>query len=107
MKVVDKGKFLSLTEVITILDGEKELTPEQRAALEHAKESTKLDVKDAKKLIKELKTLKLPDSIIYKTVDILPENVETVIAILSTEKSRIKEETVKAILEITKKYSGE
>jgi DNA-directed RNA polymerase subunit F len=107
MRIVNKGEFLSLAEVIKILEKEKELTPEQRAALEHAKECTNLGVKDAKKLVGELRTLKLPDSIVYKIVDILPEDVETVVSILSTQRSRIKEEIVKDILSITKKYLGE
>ncbi|MDY6985475.1 MAG: hypothetical protein SVE93_03605 [Candidatus Thermoplasmatota archaeon] len=106
MKVSKEGRYLTLAEVKELL-GEETLNDVQKLALEHAKEFSKLGVKEAKALTKELSELDLPENIVCKIVDILPQDTDTIITILSTEKSRIKEDLINKVLEIILKYTTE
>jgi DNA-directed RNA polymerase subunit F len=107
MKLSNEGHYLTLAEVQGLLSEEKELNDVQRLALEHARGFNKLDVKEAETLRKELSKLNLPDKLVCKIVDILPEDTDTVIAILSTDRSRIQENVIKQVLEIALKHVKE
>lgn len=107
MRVSKEGRCLTLAEVKELLGGEEVLKDVQKLALEHAKEFSKLGVEEAKALTKELSELDLPESIVCKIVDILPHDTDVIITILSTEKSRIKEDLINKVLEIVSRYAKE
>jgi len=102
MRASKEGRYLTLAEVKELL-GEEELNDVQKLALEHSREFSKLGVKEAKALTKELSELDLPENIVCKLVDILPSDTDTIITVLSTERSstaRAAREMAKAPVKI-------
>ncbi len=89
-----------------MLKKEKEgLSYEQKLALEHLKEFTKLDKEKALKLIEEINSVvKLSEEILIQIVDILPKTKEELKTITSSEKFSLRDEELDKILEILKKY---
>ncbi|MBN2250942.1 MAG: hypothetical protein JW724_02555 [Candidatus Altiarchaeota archaeon] len=85
---------------------EKEQFYEQKRALDHANKAAKLKLKDAKKLIEEIKAteLKLNEDQVIKMVDLLPETVDDVRAIFAKERFKYTEEEIKKILEAVARY---
>ncbi len=103
-------KYVPLAEVKNILKKisteRKELTYEQRIALEHAEAFSKISVKATKDLIKELKTLeRLEEFHVYKIADILPTTADDVKAIFAKERFTPTETEIKKIVEIVAKYN--
>jgi len=107
MKLSKEGRYLLLAEVKELLSKEEEPKEVHRLALEHANAFTKLSVEEAKELAGELSKLDLPENIICKLVDILPSDTDTVITILSTDRSRIQENLISKTLETVLKYVKE
>ena len=103
-------KYVPLAEVKNILKKiskeRKELTYEQRIALEHAEAFSKISVKATQDLIKELKTLeRLEEFHVYKIADILPTTADDVKAIFAKERFTPTETEIKKIVEIVAKYN--
>ena len=103
-------KFVPLAEVKNILKKiskeRKELTYEQRIALEHAEAFSKISVKATQDLIKELKTLeRLEEFHVYKIADILPTTADDVKAIFAKERFTPTESEIKKIIEFVAKYN--
>ncbi|MEA3255851.1 MAG: RNA polymerase Rpb4 family protein [Candidatus Altiarchaeota archaeon] len=113
MKIINE-RSIPLAEVRNILrekkreytKEEKEQLYEQKRALDHANKSTKLNLKDSKKLIKELSQLefKLGENQIIRICDLLPETVDDMRAIFAKERFRYTEEEIKKILDIVDQY---
>ncbi|MCK4492245.1 MAG: hypothetical protein KAU03_06450 [Candidatus Altiarchaeales archaeon] len=113
MEVINE-KVASLAEVRKILENkekvyqeeEYEMFYEQKRALEHAQKCTKLNLRDTKKLIKELSEmkLKLNKEWIIKMVDLLPEDVDDVRAIFAKERFKYDEGDIRKILDVIAKY---
>lgn len=111
-----KGDDMDILKVEPITMGEakkimkerekgKEMGYEQKLALEHLVKFTKLEEKDAKKLIEELNSvIRMSPETLVQIVNILPKNADEVRMIFAREKFSLKEEEVKKILEIVKKY---
>ena len=102
-----KEEFVPITKVKEILDKIKDKNYEQKLAYEHAKKFSKLDVKKAEALIKELSELqmrKLKDDQIVKIVDLMPKDVEDLKVILAKSQIPFKDEELNKIMEIVKKY---
>jgi len=105
-------KLVSLAEVKTILKRmskeRKELTYEQRIALEHAEKFAKLPVKKTQDLIKELlKVERLGEVHAYKIADLLPITEDDVKAIFAKERFTLNENEIKTILQTVGKYTVE
>jgi DNA-directed RNA polymerase subunit F len=104
----DKVKYVSLAEVKNLLEKEeknRELTYEQKLALEHAKHFAKLGVAKVKKMVDELLKLeRISEPFAYKIIDILPAHPEEVRAIFAKERFTLEESEVKKILKIVDKY---
>ena len=103
-------KYVPLAEVKNILKKisteRKELTYEQRIALEHAEAFSKISVKATQDLIKELKTLeRLEEFHVYKIADILPTTADDVKAIFAKERFTPTETEIKKIVELVAKYN--
>ena len=101
-------RLLTLAEVKEFLEEEakkRELTTEQRYALEHAKTFAKITAKKSRQLVEELKKLPfVTESSAYKITDVLPQHPEDVRAIFYKERFTLKEEDIKNVLEIVEKY---
>ena len=104
----EKTKYVSLAEVKTLLEKEekkRELTYEQKLALEHAKHFAKIGVTKAKKMAQELTELdRITESFAYKIVDILPVHPEEVRAIFAKERFTLEDSEIKKIIKIVEKY---
>ncbi|RLI94346.1 MAG: RNA polymerase Rpb4, partial [Candidatus Altiarchaeales archaeon] len=84
----------------------KEMLYEQRRALEHARASSKLKLKDVNEMIKKLEelNLNLSEDQLIKICDLLPETVDDVRAIFAKERFRYAEEEIKKIIDILDQY---
>lgn len=104
----EKTKYVSLSEVKILLEKEekkRELTYEQKLALEHAKHFSKISVTKAKKMAQELTELeRITESFAYKIVDILPMYPEEVRAIFAKERFTLEDSEIKKIIKIVEKY---
>lgn len=104
----EKQRHLSLAEVKNLLEKEqkkRELTYEQKLALEHAKHFSKIGIAKGKEMAKELmKMERITEPFAYKIVDILPMYPEEVRAIFAKERYTLEEEEIKKILKIVEKY---
>ena len=108
MKVIET-KPVSMAEAKDILSSrekKKELSYEQKLALEHLNKFTKLTPEQAKKLLEELSgVLRMSQETTVQILNFLPKNADELRMIFSREKFSLKEDEINKILEITKKYS--
>ena len=109
MESDETTKLVSLPEVKNILKKmskeRKELTYEQRIALEHTQKFAKLPVKKTQDLIKELiKLERIEESHAYKIADLLPTTEDDVKAIFAKERFTVDKSEIKSILETVRKY---
>ncbi len=103
----DKVRYVSLAEVKNLLEKEekkRELTYEQKLALEHAKHFAKLGLTKSKKMADELVTIdRITEPFAYKIVDILPMHPDEVRAIFAKERFTLEDDEIKKILKIVEK----
>ncbi len=109
LNIEESKKFIPLSEVKNILKKiekeRKEITYEQRIALEHANKFAKLPNQKIKDLINDLMKLDfIEESHIFKIVDLLPVNIEDIKTIFAKERINLNDEKIKKILEIINKY---
>ena len=109
MTTEDQDRYVSLAEVKSIMKKaekeRKELTYEQRNALDHAHVFAKLSLTDTKNLIKELSGLEfIQENHAYKIADVLPITDDDVRALFAKERFTLNEMQIKQILEIVAKY---
>ena len=108
MKVLDI-KAVSMPEAKDILSSrekDKELTYEQKLALEHLKKFTRLKPTDSKKFLDDLMSIiRMSDETMVQIVNLLPKNPDELRMIFARERFSLKEEEIAKILEIIKKYS--
>jgi len=108
METDETVKLVSLSEVKNILKKmskeRKEVSYEQRIALEHAQKFAKLPVKKTQDLIRELKKLEHIEEIhAHKIADILPTTEDDIKAIFAKERFTLGENEIKDILRIVGK----
>jgi DNA-directed RNA polymerase subunit F len=108
MKVIET-KPVSMAEAKDILSSrekKKELSYEQKLALEHLNKFTKLSQEQAKKLLEELSgVLRMSQETMVQILNFLPKNADELRMIFSREKFSLKEDELNKILEIIKKHS--
>jgi DNA-directed RNA polymerase subunit F len=101
-------RLMSIPEVKEILEtiqAGRELSYEQKLALEHATYSSKTDPDSARKLVAELKKHeRITDTIAFKIIEIWPTHPDDVKAIFAKERFTIKEDEVEEILKLVSKY---
>jgi len=107
MKVIDT-KPVGMPEakkVMTSREKDKELTYEQKLALEHLKKFTKLRPTEAKKFLEELSgILRMSEETKIQILNLLPKTSDELRMIFTREKFSLKDNEIKKILEIVKKY---
>ena len=107
MNVVD-AKPISMAEakeIMTSQEKDKELTYEQKLALEHLNKFTVLDAPVAKKILEEVSgVLRMSDETKIQILNLLPKTPDELRMIFTRENFSLKENEIKKILEIIKKY---
>ena len=105
----ENKKYLPISEVKNILKKiekeRKELTYEQRIALEHANKFAKLPSQKTKDLIKDLNKLDfIEETHVYKLVDLIPKTNEDIKTIFAKERINLNDEKINKILTIINNY---
>ncbi len=105
---MSKQRYITLSEVKDILEGAteyRELTLEQKGALEHANLLAKLSVDDARALCDELETLEFISKVMScKIADILPTHPDDVRALFAKERINLDKSKIDQIRNIVEKY---
>ena len=105
---MENKKVAPLAEVNEILlarQEEQELTAEQKLALEHCQNFSKLEHKKAKKLMKELGALEfVTESNAVKLTDVMPTHADDVRVIFAKERANLEKKDVEKILSVVGKY---
>jgi DNA-directed RNA polymerase subunit F len=100
-------RLLTLAEVKEFLEEEakkRELTTEQRYALEHAKTFAKISAKKARQLVEDLKKLPfVTESSACKITDMLPQHPDDVRAIFYKERFTLKDDDIEKVLALVGK----
>lgn len=108
----EQVRLVSIAEVKNMLSKiskeRKELTYEQRIALEHAQKFAKVPMKKTQEMIKELQKIEnIESNHAHIIADMLPLTEDDVKAIFAKERYTLKENEIKKILEIVRKYYTE
>lgn len=103
-----EARYVSLAEVKELLSKEsekRELTYEQKTALEHARLFSKLPLSKVEKLVAELKKIpNVSEMNAYKIADMLPAHPDDLRAVFVKERVVLGEKEIEQILEIVGKY---
>jgi DNA-directed RNA polymerase subunit F len=101
-------KYITLAEVKQLLSKEekqRELSPEQKLALDHAQKFSRLDMESVRKLRKELAEIGFgSDQNAAKIIDLLPTTPEDVRLIFSKERLTPEKKQIEQIIEAVRKY---
>lgn len=107
MKILD-SKPISMPEAKEIMlkkEKQGELNYEQKLALEHLKNFTKISEKDSKKLEADISDIiKMSPETLAQILNVLPKNPDELRMIFAREKFSLKEEEIKKILDLIAKY---
>lgn len=105
---MEDKKVATLAEVRDILlerQGQGELTPEQKLALEHSQKFARIDGKKSRKLVKELIELGFVSEInAVKLADTMPDHADDVRALFAKERATLDKKDVEKILSVVGKY---
>jgi DNA-directed RNA polymerase subunit F len=107
MKVIDTKPvgMPEAKEIMSSREKDKELTYEQKLATEHLKKFTKLKPAEAKKMLEELSAvLRMSEETKIQILNLLPKTPEELRMIFTRENFSLKDNEIKSILEIIKKY---
>jgi DNA-directed RNA polymerase subunit F len=103
MKIVSLAE---IKEMLMKLGKKRELTREQRIAMEHSEKVVEISAKQTKELIKRLSKVKGVNEIqAYKIADLLPRNEELLLAIFAKETISPSGDDRKKILEMIREYT--
>jgi DNA-directed RNA polymerase subunit F len=102
-------RLVTLAEIKDILEQESkdrtELTNEQKVALDHASKFTKLSMKDAHKLLADLKELEfISEPVANRIVDICPQYPEDVRALFAKERLILDKKQIDQVIAAVKKH---
>jgi DNA-directed RNA polymerase subunit F len=102
-------RLVALAEIKEMLEQESkdrtELTNEQKVALDHASKFAKLSVKDAHKLLADLKELDfITEPVAHRIVDICPQYPEDVRALFAKERLILDKKQIDQVIAAVKKY---
>ena len=99
----EEAKVVSLSEVKKMLEkdeGERELSYEQRLALEHAKHFNVVSQKEDVKIMKKLMQIeRINENLAAKITELIPRSETEVRAIFAKERFNLEPEEIKEILE--------
>ncbi len=106
---MDESKYVSLSEVKELLMKEaekRELSYEQSLALGHAEKFVRLSPEETKELIQKLidEFDFMKEELAFKTADILPTDVEGVLAVFSKDRYTPSKGEAESIINHIKQY---
>lgn len=105
---MSEERYVTLAEVKQLLEeaaSTRELTPDQKASLDHASKVARLTPEQAKKLQAELSKLGfVPENLCAKIADILPTHPIDVRAIFQKERKALEKNQIEQILSTVQKY---
>ena len=91
--------------IMSSIEKDKELSYEQKLALEHLNKFTALDAPEAKKLLEEISdVLRMSEETKIQILNLLPKTPDELRMIFTRENFSLKDNEIKKILEIIKKY---
>lgn len=106
---VENEKFVSWSEVRKILEKkekEKELSYEQKNALDHLRKFSKISEKSAAELAEELgKIERLKEKHIISIINHMPQDLEELRVLFANEVANISDDDKKKIISIVKKHA--
>jgi len=92
-------------ELLMKLSKERELSREQKIALEHSEKIVKISSKKAKELVKKLMEIgRINDKQACKIADLLPTEKDEVVAIFAKETYMPSDDEIEQIIELVKQY---
>ncbi|KAA0014002.1 MAG: hypothetical protein FE041_02295 [Thermoplasmata archaeon] len=92
-------------ELLMKLSKERELSREQKIALEHSEKIVKISSKKAKELVKKLTEIgRINDKQACKIADLLPTEKDEVVAIFAKETYMPSDDEIEQIIELVKQY---
>ena len=102
-------RLVTLAEVKEMLEQESkdrtELVNEQKVALDHAGKFAKLPVKEAQKLLADIKELDfISEPVAYRIVDICPQYPEDVRALFAKERLILDKKQIDQVIATVKKH---
>jgi DNA-directed RNA polymerase subunit F len=102
-------RLVTLAEIKDMLEQESkdrtELTNEQKVALDHAGKFSKLSMKDAHKLLADLKEMEfISEPVANRIVDICPQYPEEVRALFAKERLILDKKQIDQVIAAVKKY---
>ncbi|MGM0404890.1 MAG: RNA polymerase Rpb4 family protein [Thermoplasmatota archaeon] len=107
--MANESRYVSLAEVKKLLKEEaeeRELSYEQSLALSHAENFVKLDKEETDELIEELQDEFdfMKEKLAYKMADILPTDVDGVLAVFSKDRYTPSQDEAESITNMIKKH---
>jgi DNA-directed RNA polymerase subunit F len=106
-KRIVKEKPVTLSEVKEILSSRRdagELLYEQGIALDHARKFARLNLEDAKALVKELTEAGVREDLACKLVDIFPQSTREIRMLFSKERFTSDQKEIERIMSIIEEY---
>lgn len=105
-----KEGYVTLPEVKEILESEtkiRELSTEQKYALEHSQRFSRLEDKKSRKLVAELmqEIEGLNEPVAMKIADLMPKDPEDIRVLFAKERAGAQKKDVDKILAIVEKYA--
>lgn len=101
-------RYVTLSEVKQLLEASsqsRELTPDQRLALDHAQKVARLDLDKAKNLQADLQKLGfVTEALSVKIVDLMPTHADDVRVLFSKERMVLEKKYIEQILSTVQKY---
>ena len=97
-----------MAEVKEMLDAEaaeRDLTPEQKYALDQVNKNVKVTASNAQKLVKELRELPfVSESQAVKVADLMPTHVEDIRVLFAKERSPVDKKQLEQVIKLVEKY---
>ncbi|MHB1439401.1 MAG: Rpb4 family DNA-directed RNA polymerase subunit [Cuniculiplasma sp.] len=98
-----KIKYITTSEAREILQDVKEDTPLEAKEFEYVRQFSRLSRKDALKAVSRVSEISgFSDEVCVKIVDLMPSNLEQMIAILNSYKLTPKDEVLSSIIDYLK-----
>jgi DNA-directed RNA polymerase subunit F len=91
-------------EILSVLREDGELLYEQNIALDHSQKFSRLEVKEAEALTKELVEAGVREDLACKLVDVFPQSAKEIHMLFSKERFTTNEEDIEKIMSIMQKY---
>ncbi|OPY34203.1 MAG: RNA polymerase Rpb4 [Methanomassiliicoccales archaeon PtaU1.Bin124] len=105
---MSEERYVPLAEVKEMLEEEsklRELTPEQKLALDQASKMSRTDADKAGKLMKELTAIDfISEGVAVKIVDLMPMHADDIRVLFAKERLVLDKKQIEQIIKLVEKY---